>query len=203
MKKTVFTILLMVFATLSASAQYPQRDNGKVITQTRSLFVEEQKESHSHGHEWVIKAGAGCQTSIPAVGYDFNVSYHKFLSEKLYVGGHIGASSAAYEAYYLIPSGDEWLSYYYTDKSSLSAYFGPVVGFRPALSENTKLDFNLGVNYQYVFREEEDCKSRVMVNVGAGVWFNRVLVGIGYQMSFLEEVRYQKHLIMLNLGFRF
>lgn len=189
-------IALLLAAVLSAGAATAQI----IRTESHSITVMENKKPKvDHGHNFLVKAGAGFMTAEgdTKVKYSAIFGYQKqFSGIGLYWGAQAGLNAVMYE--------EEVLDYYFKwfAKSAAALSVGPTFGIKHFIDANKTFDSHIGVGYAYALGSDvwSDDKHRVIWEVGAGVWFNRFLVELEYQGShgYLTD-----NGLLLNVGFKF
>ena len=191
MRKIIALLLAAVLCAGAATAQI-------IRTESHSITVMENKKPKvDHGHNFLVKAGAGFMASDyysnAVVKYSAILGFQKQFSRSgLYWGAQAGLNTILYQG--------SW--YAYESSSAPAISLGPTLGIKRAFGSNTVFDSHIGMGYAHAFDCDDsgDDKNRVIWEVGAGVWFNRFLVELEYQGShgYLTD-----NGLLLNVGFKF
>lgn len=195
MRKIIALLLAVVICAGAATAQI-------IRTESHSITVmEDKKPKVDHGHNFLVKAGAGFMADDcygnAAVKYSAILGFQKQFSRSgLYWGAQAGLNAVLCIKY------GEWGLGYRDSAPAIS--LGPTLGIKRSLGLNTTFDSHIGVGYAIALASDDevdnDDKHRVIWEVGAGVWFNRFLVELEYQGShgYLTD-----NGLLLNVGFKF
>lgn len=191
MRKIIALLLAAVLCAGAATAQI-------IRTESHSITVlENKKPKVDHGHNFLVKAGAGFMASDAETKVKYSAIFgfqKRFTANGLYWGAQAGLNAIMYDGY------RGWGGGYIDSAPAIS--LGPTFGIKRALGLNTTFDSHIGVGYACAFSSDDDGddKHRVIWEVGAGVWFNRFLVELEYQGShgYLTD-----NGLLLNVGFKF
>ena len=192
MRKIIALLLAAVLCVGAATAQI-------IRTESHSITVMENKKPKvDHGHNFLIKAGAGFMAAEgdTKVKYSAIFGYQKqFTGSGLYWGAQAGLNAVMYEDV-------DWDNYYWYGESAPALSVGPTFGIKRPLGTNTTFDSHIGVGYALALgiSGDDNDKHRVIWEVGAGVWFNRFLVELEYQGS---HGYVTDNGLLLNVGFKF
>ena len=195
MRKIIALLLAAVLCAGAATAQI-------IRTESHSITVMENKKPKvDHGHNFLIKAGAGFMVDddfykTTKVKYSAIFGYQKqFTGSGLYWGAQAGLNAIMYEDV-------DWENYHWYTESAPVLSIGPTFGIKRPLGAHTTFDSHIGVGYALTLGISgyENDKHRVIWEAGAGVWFNRFLVELEYQGS---HGYVTDNGLLLNVGFKF
>lgn len=191
MRKIIALLLAAVICAGAATAQI-------IRTESHSITVlENKKPKVDHGHNFLVKAGAGFMVSDAEtkVKYSAIFGYQKrFTANGLYWGAQAGLNAIMCRNY----------SFYGSYRDSAPAIsLGPTLGIKRALGSNTVFDSHIGVGYAHAFDVDEidvDDQNRVIWELGAGIWYKRFLFELEYQGS---SIYITDNGLLFNIGFKF
>lgn len=198
MRKIIALLLAAVLCAGTATAEI-------IRTESHSITVlENKKPKVDHGHNFLVKAGAGFMVNddfykTTKVKYSAIFGYQKqFTGSGLYWGAQAGLNAIMYEG----DRDDGYRDRIWFIGSSPAISLGPTLGIKRSLGLNTTFDSHIGVGYAVAFPSAKDGADihRVIWELGAGVWFNRFLVELEYQGS---HGYVTDNGLLLNVGFKF
>lgn len=189
MKKRLLLIAVILIGLGAINAQ-------KVTSKARKIEV---TKSAPHPHSWDMKLGGSIISDregwIQAT-YDVSLRYIRQFVDS-YNGGYWGAQIGS--TTYLLKG----YSYEFYQDHIPSIYAGLQIGWKKGLGINKVFDIDLAANYQFGFKRYIATyeKSRVLVQLQPGIWFNKFLLGLeGFVSAGGDMINYGGG---IRVGYRF